>query len=440
MPTLRWLFPLLLLLPSASLFAGDEPGTPLTEAEVRERVPGWIEELRSPSFEVRERARAALEAHAARAEDLLQKHRDDTDPEVRRTVCVILDGLGREAAEPLADPGDLKALGRVSLSAEGKAADLFRILGEGQGARFVLPTPEPEDAIVLAFTDVPFFTGIAQLAAVFGLDASGTFDAAGTLVLRPLVADPESAETPEASNGAFRVRLAEVTATRTLGGAGQRRYQLALDLDWAPSVQLVSYGTPTNLLARTAADARYRPGAAMRSNTTYGVGTGQRRARLTLHLDPPETGEAEEHLEALSFRLPLRLRRDPRRLRLDAALERPLTLGVDGQTAESGSPGSFTLEELDQPDGEQGPWVAYVVARLPGETARRSVQAYLEAADGTLRPTVAGARTQSADGVLRLTLRAYGRWEDPPVAVHVEWFGTEEEGALDFALVGVPLR
>lgn len=83
---------LLAFLPCGSLRADDE--APRTPEEKRAFVAKCLRELRSSAFDVREAARQGLEDHGADAPDLLEAARDDADPEVRRTVRMLLARMG----------------------------------------------------------------------------------------------------------------------------------------------------------------------------------------------------------------------------------------------------------------------------------------------------------------------------------------------------------
>jgi hypothetical protein len=413
----------------------DEP--PASGGDPRALVLRALEDLRAADFEVRERARRALEAHAASAADLLEARRDDPDPEVRRTVRLLLAGLGREPVAPEPAPRSLSDVGVVTLALRAPPGEVLRRIGEPHGARFadaaeLLAGPPIE----VALERVPFFAAVAQVLEAAGLSARDPFDPAGRLVLEPR---GDGERVPEAAAGPLLVRVREVTSTRGLGPEGKRRYALELEILWTPAVHLVTYRTPTGVAGEDPAGRRFTGPGGAANVTVYGVGVGQRRREVTLPLDP-EDPAAEERLAALRFDLPVRLRHDRREVRFVLAGDLPRTLGETGAPAEEDAPGSVTLRRVHQPDGARGPWVVEASAVFPGETARQSLEAVLETAAGEHRHATAGGRSESADGRVDLVGRAYGWSDGPPVAVRVSWFTREEEGTLPFALADVPLR
>jgi len=419
---------LALLLALSTVSAGDEE--PRTEGEIRAFVARCLRDLRSSEFDVRERARQGLETYGERARDLLLSAREDADPEVRRTVRLLLDRAGAPLAAPPSPPENLDVLGRVRLEATGGVEVVLRALGSPYGARFVLPAEYDAPApLEVKLVDVPFFAALERVAGDAGLVGHQPFDAAGSMVLG---VKPEGEPAPWAAAGPMRIRVAEVTSVRTLEPPGGRRYVLSLDLHWTPSVQLVTYRLPGEIAAVDAEGRRFRAGAGMHRNTTYGVGTNSRFARLSLHLEPEDEGAAER-LSRLAFVLAIRLRYDRGEVTFEAldALELPVAKGDDERV---------TLHGVTPPEEGRGPWVVDVTARLNGDVALNSLSVLLDRADGTARAASAGSRFPSADGRVALSARAYGRWEEPPVAVRVAWFRQEEEGELAFELKDVPLR
>lgn len=432
---------LILLLTVSSSRAEEDEGHVIPPEQVREQVAAWLDDLRADDFATREAARQGLERYGDEARDLLEARRDDEDMEVRRTVRMLLErGEGPEVRPP-APPGDLQALGRVTLHAKGTLSYLLRQLGEGVGATFGIPEEVGDTHHAVALDDVPFFEALETIAAKAQLVAHAPFDAGGHLGLEAF-GSPE--EAPAACDGPLRVRVVEVTSVRTLTPPTRYRYVVALDLHWIPSVQLVTWRTPTEVRARGAGDRTLAPSSTMRANTTYGVSPSSRRARLHVHLEA-EDGAPLDRLETLSFALPVRLRHDRRTVRFGpfaspARLDLPLEAAVVSETDPPGGEEHVTLRALERPDGDRGPWMVDLLARLRGETARNSIAVGLETADGTVRAAAGGSRFPGADGTVGFLARAYGQWEEPPVAVRVTWFGLEEEGHLTFELVDVPLR
>jgi hypothetical protein len=408
------------------------------DAEVRDRVKALLDDLRSPSFAVRERARQGLERHGPRARDLIEAHRDDEDPEVRRTVRMLLSAMGRPAPVPEPTPGDLSAVGIVSFSREATPAELFAALGEPHGARFTLPEDHDPSPVSVTVDGMPFYAALEKLCGAMGLEAPDAFDASGMLELRVRAEAGEHA--PWAAAGPLRVRVLEVSATRTLGAEPTRRYAVTLEMHWAPSVQVMQYGTPHEIVAEDAQGRTYRRSTMGPTNVVRGVSTSARQAAVTIHLEPDAEG-AEERLAVLEFVLPLRLRHDRRAVRFSDLEALPATLRADGAPADDpDAPGAVTLQRVVQPDGERGPWVADVSAVLPEASAQRSLQVALERDDGTLGPAMGGSRSFSADGHIQLSARAYVRWESGPQAAIVTWHRREEEGEVSIRLEGVPLR
>ncbi|MFV1958821.1 MAG: hypothetical protein ACC662_05340 [Planctomycetota bacterium] len=442
---MRWLLVLMVLtlggavLPWWGRPVATADGEKPRPVEVRTRVAAWLDDLSSDAFKVREAARRGLEKWGGEARDLLEGRRDDPDPEVRRTVRRLLVRLGRPRVAGPSSIRDFSDLGLVRLHAEDTLRALLLAVARSQGARIEVPAGKGDAATRIDLDGVPFFDAVAKLAGEAGLAPVGAFDAAGRLRLEDASTQPR---VPWAGAGPMRVRVAEVTATRVLAPEPERRYVVAFDLDWSPAVQLVSYRTPRILLARDVGGHGFRAGAALRTNTTWGVSSGALAARMTIPLEP-EGKETTERLAELSFELPVRLRHDRRQVRFVVGRNRtlPETRVVAGREGLSpGGEGSVTLRSVGRPDGGRGPWVVELSARLGGGAAAQSLQVLLEGADGTLHRSYGGSRFPAADGQIELTARTYGRWAEAPVAVRVYWFGAESEGSFVFRLKGVPLR
>ncbi len=409
--------------------SADVPG----DAALRARVVQWLDDLRSASFETRETARAGLERYAQAAPDLLEARKDDPDAEVRRTVRTILERLhGAAPPPPAPQDGDVEGVGRVTISANGPLSAVLERLGAPYGARAVVPGDAGGTVVALDLHDVPFFEALAQVAAVADLVAPGPFEPDGTIALRGADATPA---VPSAASGPLRVRVEEVTSTRTLTRPG-RRHHLVLDLDWMPAVSVSVWRTPTDLQAVDPDGRPVPPGAAMRSRTSWGAGVGATSGRFAIDLDPA-ADDRVERLARLEFALPVRLavgRHDVHFDRPTDDLPRTLPPGSGPDTE-----GAVTLRSLARAPGN-GPWVAEVGIRLAGETAERTLSLWLDRDDGTSVPLTAGTRFPSADGWLSIVARAWGRSEALPVRLRATWLTSEVEGNARFRLEDVPLR
>ncbi len=425
---------MLLLVPLASLLgAGESAGE-----SPRERVAAWIADLRAEAYATREAARKALEAQGHLAPDLLQAHRDDPDPEVRRTVRLLLERMGRAVTAEAPPARDLQGVGVVRLAGQGTLRALFAALADAQGAQIGLPEGIDDEAelTVESAETQPFFAALRSLGQRAGLVPAGAFDRSGRLEMIRGEAEPR----PWAAAGAMQVRVAEVTRTRVLPPRGSQRFAVGLDLEWSPAVQLVSWTTPEEIEASDPDGRPFLAGAAMRSRTTHGVSSNATRARLQIHLEPASE-DVRSELAVLAFELPLRIRHQPRELRFSADGELPRTASVEEALGADEANGErIVLEALEPPEAERGPWTVRLTAHLRGAIAQRSLDVRLERADGTLQPAYAGSRFPSADGRLELTARAYGMGVEAPVALRVRWFAAEERGVLSFRLTDVPLE
>lgn len=424
---------LLLLLVASPLGAGEAVGESL-----RERVAAWIADLRAEDYATREAARKALESQGHVAPDLLEAHRDDPDPEVRRTIRLLLGRMGRTPTAEAPPARDLRGVGVVRLAGQGTLEALFAALADAHGAHIALPE-DLDGSTVLSIQPVegqPFFEVLRSLGRRAGLVPAGGFDRSGRIeMLRG-----EAAPRPWAAAGPMQVRVAEVSRTRVLPPDGSRRFVVGLDLEWSPAVQLVSWATPEKVEATDPDGRAFDVGAAMRSRTTHGVSTNATSARVQIHLEPTSE-EVQPRLEVLAFELPLRIRHQRRALRFSTDGELPRTLRLDeAMDPHETATERIVLEALERPEAERGPWTVRLTAHLQGTIAQRSLDVRLERSDGTLQPAYAGSRFPSADGRLELTARAYGMGDEAPVAVRVRWFAAEERGTLSFRLTEVELR
>jgi hypothetical protein len=432
----------LLLIGAALAWGGEEVAeeedlgpAPKDATEAKARVEGWIQDLRSDAFEVRERARKSLQRWGEMAREAVLLHQDDPDPEVRQAVRAALQP--KDAAEPPtpAPTGDLLSLGRVSLTRRGPYSDVFDALARTQGARITLPATVAGE-IAVDTEEHPFFAVLHDLAAAASLDASGPFDAAGVLALLPGTGTDDRSTWSIA--GPLRARPLRITTTRSLAKADERTYALTLGVQWTPGVEVVSYRLPKVVRAEDAKGRAFR--ATGETNTTYGIGQGSQSAEVTLSL-APAVPDVEERLAVLEVALVLRMRHGRRSVRFPDLRSLPVTLGEDGLPAEAGSRGSITLRSLTTPQADRQPLTVEVVARLDPELASRSARAFVEGEDGTRVPLLITARSTSADGLLRLTGRVYGSAAvTVPVALEVFWFEVEEEGEVRLTLQDVPLR
>lgn len=433
---------LLLLLFLGSGLRAEEEDAPVASEDIRSRMERWLGDLGSPDFEVREAARQGLQQCGASALDLLEARRDDPDPEVRRTVQLLLARLGHTETRPPALPGDLGALGRVTLKARGKAHVLLEALGRPHGASFEIPEESAQVEGEVEVTDAPFFAALDATAASCGLAAPDAFDVGGRM---RLATPEEGEETPWAAVGPLRVRVAEVSSVRTLSPPRRRRYVVVVDLHWVPSVQVRTWRTPEDVEATDVEGRAFEAGSAVRTNVTHGISASARRTSVSLHLEPVDTGAADgtERLDTLFFTLPVCLRHDRREVLFAplADLSLPATrVDAEGGTSPQDDVEEVTLRSVTPPDSDRGPWVVDLVARLSGRTARDSLQVMLVGADGATCAAGAGSRFPSADGTLSLKARAWCRWEEAPVAVRVTWYQREEEGKVSFTMRDVPLR
>lgn len=428
---------LLLLAPFGSLRAEDE--VPGTDAEKRAFVAKCLQELRSSSFTVRETARQGLEEYGAAARDLLEAARDDADPEVGRTVRMLLARMGGEERVIALPFDDLSGMGRVTLEATGSPRVLLQELASLCGARFEWPEGHPETEISLAVRNAPYFQALDQTLAAAGLQAPQGFDASGRMALAAVEDGGAPPPLPWGAAGPMRVRVAEVTSVRTLRPPGGRRWMLALEIDWMPGVQLHQYKNPVVVTATDGEGRAYRAGAGMRASTTYGLGTTSRTARIQLHLEPEEAQEdgaaTPSRLKELVFTLPVTLRHERRSVRFDGLGD--LTLPA---TRRRGEDEYVTLTALGRPETERGFWAFDLSTRLFTDGAQVSVLVLVEGADGRIRHASAGSRFPSADGTVTLSARAYGRQDEVPVRLEVVWYGRQEAGEVRFTLQDVPLR
>ena len=426
---------LLVLLP-ASLRAEDEPAA--SPADLRKRVVAWLEDLSSDSFRVREAARAGLQREGLRARDLLEAAAQHDDPEVRRTVEAILARGPQVKREPVADvaPGDFDGLGRLDLDLQDvPLRTALDDLGAQMGGH-VRWTPKGEGPrITLKARGLPCFEALARVLAEAKLHMPKPFDAEGNGHPLEIGRLPH---VPWAAAGPLRVRLQEITATRSFEKEAPPRYLVRLRLDWAPFVQLVQYETPRITSVVDPDGKPFLPTPTMSRSVRRGVSARSRSATLDLHLMPGKQ-PTKPTIGVLEFTLPLTLRYDVAEVALADLTKIPLTVGADGKPRPADQDGAVTFHSFDEQ--EHGQWILDYGARLDGDVAQRSVQAYVrEAKGGVTQMYVAGGRSRSADGNVRVTARAYRRNQPAPAGLVVRWFQREEPGEVRFRLEQIPLR
>ena len=426
--------------PSTAVQAGEEE-TPAAD-DVRARVAAWLEDLKASAFEVREAARAGLEREGLRARDLLEAAAGDEDAEVRRTVAGILARVSGAQREAVGDvtPGDFEKLGLIALRFEQEPlAQALTALGARMGAQFRLPAGLPEGLTVTRDADpLPCFEALEAVLEGAGLAMPTPFDGDGAGHL--LAGDKAPAGVPADAAGPLRLRLQEVTATRVFDRAAQPRYLVKLRLDWAPFVQVAQHSTPRITSAFDPDGKAFLPTPAMTRTVRRGVSTRSRTTTVDLHLMPgKEPCKAE--IGVLEFTLPLVMRYDVGEVVLADATGVPRALGTDGKPAGRGQDESVTFHSLTESPEGRGQWILDYSALLADEVAQRTVQAFVREKDGALSQFyVAGGRSRSADGTVRITARAYRSDKGRPPGVVIRWYRREEAGSLLFRLENIPLR
>ncbi len=411
----------------------DEPQIPpaLQGEALRTHVKQWIEDLRSDSFATRQTARHGLQRYGTKARDLLEAVADDEDPEVRRTVRLLLGGEPTKTA-PVA-PGDLAAIGRVTLPASDAT---LKDLGRQFGGRFEMPddwTP-PESGGEIE--NEPYFEALRMLLKRADLSMKGPFDGAGHA--RLVHRDAEAVVVPQAAAGPVLVRVTEVTSTRALTSTAKPHYSLTLDVWWVPSVAVSQLSTPTVTAAEDTAGNAFR--ATTKGRVTYGVSPMQSSRSVNVTFQPT-TDVFHEKLAKLVVKFPMRIRHVAHTVRFDDIEKLPRCRTKDGKDVEPGTEGSVELRSFEPVENQTGSWVVELVAVLPKQLARTTAQIFVRWAGGReQRLHVMGGRSHSADGTLNLTGRAYGAGIGKPEAIWVTWFDRESDGELEVVLKDVPLR
>jgi len=416
--------------------AGDDPAGEAARGEA-ERL---LVQLASDDFAVREAARKRLAALARPARSVLEAHRTDADPEVRRTVLALLAGLGG-AEEPAAPTGELGSLGRVSLAATGTLAEaLARFEAEASG-HVRVPASASGVPVQLTIVDRSYFDALDAILGAADLELGDGFDEAGQALATPRVRG-ETAP-PSTSEGPFRLEVESVSARRTIKGGQRPRFGVVVRALWSPAVQVISFQQPAVVRALDAAGKSFRSGDGG-PPTYYGVGGGQRQTSFTLSLDPVDAQEPDR-LALLELVAPFRVRhgrqaasfRDLAPGHLPETQKIPLPAG----TVPAGAT-EVTLEAFGPDPERAGVSLGTVRALLPRGVPADSLGATLEAADGALRPMIeSSTRMSGSDGVVKMTFRTIGAATAGPwKSLRISWTTKEEEIPVRFILRDVPLR
>jgi hypothetical protein len=399
-------------------------------------VDALLRDAASDDYSVREAARARLERIAGRARPLLEARREDPDPEVRRTVESLLEGMGA-SEPPTPAPGALGRLGLVDFRSEGPLAEALARWEREVGGRVQLAGEPPVAPAKVAVEGAPYFRALGDLLAASGLDVPEGFDEAGQA---QAAARRDPAAPPGAASGPFRLDCEAVTTTRTFRPGVRPRHSLSLRLLWSPQVQVPSFQTPEVVRAVDERGGAFR-GADGRG-ATYGLGGGRRLAGLQLTLDPEE-GTEGDRVAVLEVSMRIRARHAPQEVVFGAlAGEQPWPRSQTVPAADGRGATKVTLESFG-PDPEREGWAMGVVtAVLARGVPPESVGAAVQTADGGRRALVElGSRVAGSDGVLRLTVRAPGLdGSSPPEAVRVFWWTREDDFAVPFRLENIPLR
>lgn len=427
---------------AGGLEAGEDrpPAAPGALGDVPAQVRGWIQELASESYEVREQARRGLECWGREAPEVLREFAEASDPEVRRTVRALLAKLETVVENVPPAAADLSRIGLVRLAAHGEPLQVvLAALSASVGGRLRAPESLRAVPVTLALAEVPCFTAVEALATLLRLEAPGPFDADAVLLLAP----PTEASTPAPTGaaGPVRVRATRVQVSRPLDASGPSTHALTLEIQLAPCVQLVSYRAPRVVAAVDANGRSWRSAGGADGATTFGVGGDPRRVDTMLTLEAGVVGAAER-LERLEVGLELRLRHERRELVFEGLEGLPRTLDEQGRAAEAGRKGSVTLEAVEAAEGRADAFTVELSCLLASAVARASVEPWVELSDGGRRRLwiVGGRSTTSADGRLRLVGRAHALGGSTVKAVGVVWFERESSGPLSVVLRDVPLR
>ena len=413
---------------------GAEDEAPQLERQVAQ----WIADLRSDDFAVRDAARKRLKAVAHQARKWLAPALDDPDPEVRRTVRALL-GPARIPTPTPVQIGDFSRLLSVGFDYEDKtAADALADFGRRFGGSFDVPESHAKKRVTVKAENVPYFEGLRTLLVAAELHMAAAFDRAGVAQLvaaRPGVADA----VPAVAAGPLWVRVIGRQTTVRFGHPPPApHYALNLDVWWPPGIQVNQI---RSLRVEVARDEKGRPFTSPGRGMTYGLGQGMFSRTLDVALHPKEA-EHGDKLAVLEITVPMRLRhgREVRSTTRTDAL--PVVLGSKGEPVEKlVADGSVAFRSLATQEGRTRTWIAEVAARLSEDVSRQSAQVSLETASGRhVAMYLATGRSESADGTLHLTARAYNAGEERPKRIALQWFRHEEDGSVRIRFEDIALK
>lgn len=441
--------PSILLLLAALAPAGALMRSPIVRADgpaapdPAKEAEALLADLKSDTYEVREAARRRLAAVAARARPVLEAHRDDPDPEVRRVVLGLLAGLGA-SVEPAAPSGELGSLDLVTLRADGTLTDVLARFEEAAGGRVRVPPAVVASPVSVELVARPYFEALARILDAARLDVDDGFDDAGQA--QAGTRDPAAAP-PVACTGPFRLDVESVSTTKLLRAGGRPRFVLGLRLLWSPSVQVATYASPRVVSAKdSSGGALVAPDP---GHVVFGAGGSKRVATMALSLEP--AGDvAPDRIERLELTLTARVRRSKAVATFDAPLDAKgpsvarlvWPAGSLGAARPGAAVADVTLERFAADPERTGWWVAEITAKLPPGIQPAGLSTSLLSSDGLLRPMFElSSRIAGADGTVRMTVRAVALAAGAtPQAVRVACFAREEETPATFVLNGIPLR
>ncbi len=377
--------------------------------------------------------------HGGRARDLLEAAADDPDPEVRGAVRVVLERLDPKpvAVGPAGPLIDLSAIGLVTLEARGPIWGVFRRLGQVQEGLYALPPAAREKEAEVHVEGEPIFRVVDLIAAGVGLDGSAPYDPGGTLTLR----EPREGQepVPTVSLGPLRGRIVRVTTVRTLGGTTPRTHSLALQLQWAPAIQVVSLEGPRVESAEDEKGNAFRspPGGPV----SYGLSPASTSIELTVGLQPaPAAAPTGERLAHVDLVAPMRVRTGRASVDFRRGKEESQTIPVTAAQTGGKTGGEVVLRRMESPEAPGGTWLVEVRATLDAEAARESVRASLLAGDGSVGALGLTTRSVSADGTVELVGRGRLASGTSPTGVRVSWFTQEGRAEPRLRFEDVPLR
>lgn len=389
--------------------------------------------LASDDYAAREAARVRLAALAPAAREQLAARRDDPDPEIRRTVTLLLAALG-EGEPPAASAESIGALGLVTFRASGPVGEVLARFAAEVGGSVTLPGDVASREVRVEVERVPFFAALDAVLEPVGLDVPYGFDDAGALSAGPR---PEGGA-PPAFAGPFRLDVTSAVGERTLRPASRRDLSLRLRLAWAPTVQVTTVHAPRIVRALDGAGAAL---VGVPMQTVYGVGGG-RWTPIEVRFAPTASA-LTDRLDLVELTVEVRLRSEGQGVRFDdltgdrlpAARSVPAPSGGAGETR-------VTLASFAA-DVERAGWgVADLVVSAAQGVPVESVAVVLDE-DGAGAKVLAdhASRIVAADGTLRLRVRtpvapgsAGGR------ALRVLWYGREASVTVPFTLRDIPLR